>query len=145
MRLHPMTADAEARAWVAFLNHLLEVDADWVSRIVAVRLHCNSGLAQHPTVQAGRAPPAGSGSDFSRYASPDDDPDLDDDGSVVYEAGFLGLLNGYLGIDEQTGFGPIYAEVVTKNPGSDQYVGQVLSFGITRQWEDKQERERSGA
>ena len=82
-----MTIRPEADGLVKYLNELLAIDQDFVSRLVDHRVTCNEQLARHPSVQVGKS-------------------------EGDYRAGFLGVLNGYLGVIDRgprRGWGPITA------------------------------------
>ncbi len=64
----------------AFLNDLLKVDPTTINALFNIRIYCNQGLAEHPTVQVGCQ---GEGK------------------QKICQVGFIGLLNGLLGIDER--------------------------------------------
>ena len=72
---------------IAFLNDLLRVDRSAVSRLIETRVPCNECVANHPSVQV-QADPGGK------------NPSV----------GFLGVLNGMFGVDEE-GWGQIGMEV----------------------------------
>ncbi|MCA1199152.1 hypothetical protein K9B35_14335 [Sphingomonas sp. R647] len=83
MTLHPATDDI-----IEFLNQLLALDPGFTAALVDTRLPCNSGVVDHPTIQAG----------------------IVDDVAVC---GILGLLNGFAGRYEdgpRAGWGPICAQ-----------------------------------
>ena len=66
---------------IEFLNGLIEIDSEAVGRLITARVPCNEAMADHPTVQVG-------------------------DCRDGFEVGFLGVLNGLFGIDEN-GWGGI--------------------------------------
>jgi hypothetical protein len=77
----------EADDVIAFLNDLATLDPDFMAALVRGHFPCNVQLAQHPSVQC-----AFQGDGFT--------------------AGFLGVLNGFLGTIEHgqfQGWGPIIA------------------------------------
>lgn len=69
-----------AKEFVDYLNCLLAIDPSWVSSLVKRRERCNTAIAFHKTVQV-----AGKGN----WSEP-------------YQAGMLGLLNGFFGQNGQT-------------------------------------------
>lgn len=72
---------------VDILNQALKLDPKAMTKLVQNRVHCNSDLAKHETIQVGN------------YHEPG-----------VYTVGLLGILNGLFGIDED-GYGAIYANI----------------------------------
>jgi len=68
-----MAIRGEAADMAAFLNTLLDADQSFVERLISHRLPCNEAIANHPSVQVGNK---GAG----------------------YEAGILGVLNGFFGV-----------------------------------------------
>jgi hypothetical protein len=72
-----------------FLNDLLTYDKDALNKLIETRVPCNSKLAHHETVQV-----VGS---------------TDENLKQTYEVGFLGILNGLVGIHEESGYGYISA------------------------------------
>lgn len=82
---------------IAFLNSLLEIDRYAMAELLCIRVPCNQGLANHPTVQVA------SGGERSGYTfiAPG-----------TFRVGVLGILNGFCGsIDDgpRKGWGPIAA------------------------------------
>jgi len=74
---------------IGFLNSLVEVDADAVTRLVDARVQCNQEMADHESVQV------------QAY-----------DGDENYSVGILGVLNGLFGTFDcgpAEGWGPITA------------------------------------
>lgn len=76
---------------ITFLNSLLEVDREAVSRIMTGYVRCNRTMAEHPTVQCGQIAP-----DW-------------------WHVGALGILNGLCGSFDadhpNAGWGPVVAVV----------------------------------
>ena len=70
---------------IEFLNEASACDADAITQLVTQRVMCSEGLANHPSIQVRKA-----------------------DHNGFYSVGFLGVLNGLFGIDED-GWGPICA------------------------------------
>jgi hypothetical protein len=68
----------------SFLNELLEIDRPAMGAMIANRVPCNEGLADHPTVQVGKQ-------------------------NGGYHVGMLGILNGLCGIRQSNQFGLINA------------------------------------
>ena len=75
---------------IAILNEINELDTSVLPALISHRVSCNKALGQHPTVQVG-------------YIN--DDPKTE-----RYEVGFLGILNGLFGTDEN-GWGHIYVHL----------------------------------
>lgn len=76
----PCTLSERQQEAVDYLNELLRLDRDAMSRLVLTRVLCNEHLAHHPTLlMLGR-------------------------GEEEYEFGCLGILNGLLLRDESNGF-----------------------------------------
>lgn len=73
---------------IATLNELVKLDPTWMQKITLTRYCCNEKITEHESVQV--------------LCSGKNDP--------VSKAGFIGLLNGLLGIDENH-YGPIAAEI----------------------------------
>ncbi len=71
---------------IKFLNELKDIDNKALCRLVNLRVFCNKDILNHPTVQC---------------TAIKNDPD---NSGIV---GFLGVLNGLFGIDEETGWGVI--------------------------------------
>jgi len=82
---------------VDMLNSLLKLDASAIPALTDHRVQCNEALAEHPTVQVGRAT-------TWRKAR----PDLSLSEDAQHTVGLVGLLNGFFGMNEQ-GMGPIGA------------------------------------
>ncbi len=70
---------------VDFLNHLIELDRNAVAGIISNRVRCNRSLAEHESVQV-----------------------LVDSRANAARVGFLGVLNGLFGVDDE-GYGTIMA------------------------------------
>ena len=100
----------EAEIWVAFLNDLLRLDPNFVQRLVTTRFECNQTIADHPTVQV---------------AVKEHEPDLVP-GDHPFACGFIGVLNGCLGIHED-GTGPVAFRI---NLEGDE---MVLEFCLTKE------------
>ena len=86
-----MSSTAEhAAAWVSYLNELLGQDREWVSALFLRRESCNYLIAtrQHMPVE-NDAEGAMTGHAFSRK--------LEDIPKPKWSAGYLGLLNGFIG------------------------------------------------
>lgn len=64
----------------AFLNELLKTDPTTINALFNIRIYCNQGLAEHPTVQVGCE---GLGK------------------QRICQVGFIGILNGLFGTDEK--------------------------------------------
>lgn len=79
---------------IQFLNDLLALDKDAITNLIHSRVSCNEELANHPTVQVGAY-----------------DMLLGKQTPGEYHVGILGILNGLFGIDDETGMGPILANV----------------------------------
>lgn len=97
-----MNMNVNPRYVVDFLNDLLEIDPSAINMLYNQKVGCNEEMEKHPTVQVG-----GSGD--------------------YYTLGFLGLLNGLFGIDED-GFGPIVAII---EDGPDL---KIKKFALTKDW-----------
>ncbi len=68
------------RETAEFLNELLKTDPTTINALFNIRIYCNQGLAEHPTVQVG----------------------CQGDGKQrTCQVGFIGILNGLFGIDEK--------------------------------------------
>lgn len=65
---------AQCDQFVAFMNEIYKLDPEWAAAICNFRPPCNESIAQHKTIQAG----------------------ISED-HKHYEAGFLGLMNGFFG------------------------------------------------
>jgi hypothetical protein len=63
-----------------FLNELLKTDPTTINALFNIRIYCNQGFSEHPTVQVGCQ---GEGK------------------RKVCQVGFIGILNGLFGIDEK--------------------------------------------
>ncbi len=63
-----------------FLNELLKRDPTTINALFNIRVYCNQGLAEHPTVQVGCQ---GEGK------------------RKICQVGFIGILNGLFGSDEK--------------------------------------------
>jgi len=124
----------ELRLVVDRLNSMLAVDPDAIEALVNHRIDCNETLAGHPTCQVrarkGGGPP--------------------------YTVGFLGVINGILGIDDR-GWGPIAAnhrvvcdecgEELDAAPGTEHagceadvqpgtsVLGPIVEFSLTENFE----------
>jgi len=68
---------------IDFLNQLFEIDPNALAALIANRVPCNQGMADHPAVQVGKQ-------------------------NGGYHVGMLGILNGLFGTDER-GYGAIMA------------------------------------
>ena len=82
-----MAVRPETDAFITFLNDLVEIDRAFIQALIGYRLPCNRAMADHASVQV-----AGDGGCF--------------------QAGFLGVINGFLGtVDDgpKAGWGPITA------------------------------------
>lgn len=71
---------------VDFLNHLLKIDRRAIENLFNTRVFCNKKLAKHKTVQCGKI------------------------GENTYFVGFIGILNGLFGVDDD-GWGKISMDV----------------------------------
>lgn len=71
---------------IDFLNELKDIDNEFLCRLINQRVLCNNDLLNHPTVQCSAC-----------------EDDMVGEGFV----GFLGVLNGLFGIDDETGWGVI--------------------------------------
>lgn len=93
----PLRETATIDDAIAFLNHLLKVDAEAIRALVETRVPCGEALTNHPTVQ------------------------VQAHGSEPPSVGLLGLLNGLFGT-EPDGGGPIAAvfDVVCPNCGKQE-------------------------
>lgn len=91
---------------VAFLNALVKIDRDAMQRLVGARVECNLALADHPTVQAGPLH-SGPGSGHLNQTEKKEER---------FELGFVGVLNGLFGIDDE-GWGSIAANYVPDEKG----------------------------
>jgi len=87
---------------LAVMNEITEIDPDLMSHIGLVRFPCNHGIRDHETVQA------------HCYG----DASLKEP-----KAGFIGVLNGILGIDKNR-FGPITINI-------SEVDGSVTGFRLT--------------
>ena len=74
MSISPRQA-VTAQVAVDFLNSLLIVDRDAITRLISAHVPCNAAMADHPTVQV--------------------DVAID----RTYSVGVLGVLNGMIGVD----------------------------------------------
>jgi hypothetical protein len=72
-----------------FLNELLKTDPTTINALFNMRIYCNQGLAEHPTVQVGCQ---GEGK------------------HKICQVGFIGILNGLFGSDER-GWGRLVIDV----------------------------------
>ena len=70
---------------IAILNEALKLDPDWISSLMQFRPLCNKAIAYHPYIQVGI-------------------------NQEKFEAGFLGLLNGFFGQTDD-GWGQIAMEI----------------------------------
>jgi len=71
---------------ITVLNRALRADRDAMTRLVVTnRVMCNQALADDETIQ------------------------VTDRGGDGFEVGLLGMVNGILGIDPETGWGPVVA------------------------------------
>ncbi len=70
---------------IEVLNEIIRLDPEAISKLVSVRVKCNTEIANHPTVQVAK---------------------IDNDFTV----GLLGVINGLFGIDND-GWGAIAAEL----------------------------------
>lgn len=84
----PVDGDLASRI-VGYLNELVRLDTPAVAALIANRVPCNDGLANHPTCQV-----------LSQHGG--------------FLVGMLGVLNGLCGIDSQ-GNGPIRAVFEERN------------------------------
>jgi len=84
---YPICTSIGIEDTIMFLNSLLRIDRAAVSQLVGHRVPCNDRMANHPSVQV-QADPGGK------------NPSV----------GFLGVLNGMFGIDEE-GWGQIAMEI----------------------------------
>lgn len=82
---------------IKFFNELINIDEKAVVKLINYRVECNKEIANHPTVQVGE-----------RIG--EENP--------CYDVSWLGIINGLFGVDEETGYGYICAEV--KMEGNDQ-------------------------
>ena len=73
-----------AKNIIAILNEIHQMDSSVMPKLINYRVPCNSELAEHPSVQVGK-------------------------GDVGCEVGFLGILNGLVGI-KPDGYGFIGAK-----------------------------------
>lgn len=71
---------------IKLLNELKDIDNEFLCKLINLRIVCNNDLLNHATVQC-----AG----------------CEDDRITHGFAGFLGILNGLFGIDNETGWGVI--------------------------------------
>jgi hypothetical protein len=78
--LHPATDDL-----IKFLNEVTALDRDFMFRLLKARVPCNQKIADHPSIQVGRA------EEFGLVL------DQHEGQSVEWMAGVLGLLNGFCG------------------------------------------------
>jgi len=92
---------------ISFLNSLLRVDHQAVEKLLECRVPCNDCMANHPSVQVQADPSGGNPT-----------------------VGFLGVLNGIFGADEE-GWGQI-AVVVDDEDGHIQHFFRTSS--IQRNW-----------
>lgn len=107
-----------------YLNELLALDYDFVAALCTNRVPCNRAIATHPTVQVGLVHPGGAA------ALKGSAVDLDLMEHPVWEAGLLGVLNGLVGIDEESGYGPIAAIL-------DSPSGVILRFELSPAWREQ--------
>ena len=77
---------------VEVLNRALEADPEAIRALFNQRTPCNQQLADDPTIQVG---------DPGEFAS-----------CMGTSIGLLGLINGFFGVDEDTGYGAIAAHFV---------------------------------
>ncbi|MFA5203006.1 MAG: hypothetical protein WC708_01135 [Lentisphaeria bacterium] len=64
-----------AHELIEYLNTLIEIDPDAIGELIEARVPCNEQLLNHPTVQV-----------------------LKEDERAVPQVGFLGVLNGFMGV-----------------------------------------------
>jgi hypothetical protein len=84
-----------AKKWIDFLNKLVKIDREAVTKLVNARVPCNRKLADHPTVQVGVK-------------------------KKGHEVGLLGILNGFTGADERSCGG--IAAVIGKNNKVERFI-----------------------
>lgn len=82
--------DAATDSVIATLNRLHQADPTVLPSLIATRVTCNEAIANDPTIQV-------------EEVSDDCDPP-----HIGHRVGFLGILNGVFGVDED-GWGPIAA------------------------------------
>lgn len=68
------------------LNDALQLDPEAITYLMDARVPCNDAMGQHPTIQVGCQ-------------------------GGECRVGLLGVLNGLFGLDDQTGWGAIVAEM----------------------------------
>lgn len=91
---------------VELLNNAVATDPQGMKSLVEKRVRCNKELGDHPTIQVSlRERPA-----LARGGSP----------TKVYEVGFLGMLNGIFGIDDD-GWGAIVARFTVDCPSGHEW------------------------
>ena len=73
---------------IELLNEIVESDCAAARRLVEARVRCNKKLAEHPTIQVGNYHKKGE-----------------------FQVGILGVLNGLFGIDDETGYGQVSADI----------------------------------
>ena|GEM_PF-2272331 len=86
------SAEETAADWVEYLNRLLWLDKAWVSALFLARKPCNRFIATHPHLPVDNRGSQGDLGGVPRYQR-----DLEDLPDPEWVAGFLGLLNGFLG------------------------------------------------
>jgi hypothetical protein len=93
------------------LNRALKADPEAITTLRETKVPCNEELAKDSEIQCGKTKEPGVIHDVWG-----EEP-VEVGGRDVYTIGFLGLLNGFFGIDERTGHGAIAAayEVICPN------------------------------
>ena len=76
---------ADTDELIAFLNSLVDIDANAMDGLFGCRAPCNDAMLNHPTVQVNKS-----------------------ESINICDVSILGILNGYCGIDENN-YGPITA------------------------------------
>lgn len=90
---------------VAYLNELVELDRQAIAALIANRVPCNEGVANHPSCQVGKQ-------------------------HGEYHVGLLGILNGLCGVYEDgphKGWGGIAAEFQFEKAGE---LGNLVGFRL---------------
>jgi len=90
---------------VDLLNEINQIDPSVLPQLVKSRMRCNTSLAEHETVQVG---------------------EFEDANGKFNAVGFLGILNGFFGIDNE-GWGPIMAHFSESGE-------TILRFTLTENW-----------
>lgn len=74
---------------INYLNELVKIDRNAMEKLIDSRVLCNIELSEHPAVQVA---------------------EFEENGEVKLTVGLLGILNGLIGVHEETGWGYLAAE-----------------------------------